>query len=272
MHRVPFLSREWFDELERLRLETGVETQVPPELEKLRMNIVIRNLDPGVGEIHYEQGTLKPGLLADPMLKLSVPFEVARSLIVEGDPKAAVRAFLTGRIRVQGDLTRLALMQSALMAPPTPEQLNFHERLRERTSFDAYGTAAQQISFPHRIERRWGHLDIEKIDDPPIVRVSGHGYVGPSLVRADLALLRELAQSSEEAWDYIFDTTSVRFASPLNVFWIRRFRRLPNMRHYVIVAPASPVRIGLRAAASLRIIPADAVVRDEDEFLSVSAT
>jgi putative sterol carrier protein len=56
-------------------------------------------------------------------------------MLVDLDPEVAITAFMTGEIRVEGDLTRLMdLQQSAgAMLAPTAEQLAFIGQLRELT-------------------------------------------------------------------------------------------------------------------------------------------
>jgi len=65
---------------------------------------------------------------------LIVPHRVARAMLVDVDPTAAIEAFMKGEIRVEGDLSRLLeLQQSTGMLMPTAEQLAFFQRLRDLT-------------------------------------------------------------------------------------------------------------------------------------------
>ena len=75
------------------------------------------------------------GLVVGAPTTVTVPHRVARSMLVDLDPEEAVTAFMTGEIRVEGDLTKLMeLQQSAgAMLAPTPEQLAFIGELRELT-------------------------------------------------------------------------------------------------------------------------------------------
>jgi ubiquinone biosynthesis protein UbiJ len=60
---------------------------------------------------------------------------VARSLLVDLDPGVAITAFMTGEIRVDGDLNRLMELQQSVGATlsPTVEQLAFIGELRALT-------------------------------------------------------------------------------------------------------------------------------------------
>ena len=48
-----------------------------------------------------------------------MPYDVARKMFIENDPNASMQAFMSGQIQVEGDMTKLMLMQSA--GPPSEE-------------------------------------------------------------------------------------------------------------------------------------------------------
>ncbi len=51
--------------------------------------------------------------LDDPDLTLTVDSETARAILIDGDPQVAMTAFMGGRIKVDGDITKLLALQSA---------------------------------------------------------------------------------------------------------------------------------------------------------------
>ncbi len=87
-----------------------------------------------------------------------------------------------------------------------------------------------------------GRLEFEASEDPPRFLVRAFGYVGPSLLKADLAAAAEFGRAHPGGWTYVVDTTHVRFANPLNPIWLRRIRRLPNLQRYLVIAPNPMVR------------------------------
>lgn len=62
---------------------------------------------------------------------LTVPFATAKQLFIDGDQSAAMQAFMSGKIKVEGDMTKVLALQSVA---PTPEQEAFQGRLRELTA------------------------------------------------------------------------------------------------------------------------------------------
>jgi hypothetical protein len=62
-----------------------------------------------------------------------VPYDVARQLFVDGNPQAAMQAFMNGQLRIEGDISKIMAMQGAAMNP-NPEQRHLQERLRDITA------------------------------------------------------------------------------------------------------------------------------------------
>ena len=62
-----------------------------------------------------------------------MPYDVAKAMFIDGNQQAAMQAFMSGQIKVEGDMTKLMSMQAAGGAP-TPEQQAFQQKLRELTA------------------------------------------------------------------------------------------------------------------------------------------
>ena len=113
--RFPFLSAEWVQAAKRIRDEyTGSAPAVPV----VRMNQVITDMPFGEPVLHAHldsssgQVELDHGHLPDADVTVTVDYATARALFVEQDQQAAMAAFLAGKIRVQGDLTKLMALQA----------------------------------------------------------------------------------------------------------------------------------------------------------------
>lgn len=61
------------------------------------------------------------GHLANPDVTVSMAYATARSLFVQGDVQAVMQAFLSGRIKVDGDLSKLLDPQSGIWPAAAPE-------------------------------------------------------------------------------------------------------------------------------------------------------
>ena len=128
----PFLSDEWFDAVEALRDKAPA---APEEVSDIAVNMVVTGGPDGDRTLHFAEGRFDRGLVEGAPTTVTVPHRVARSMLVDLDPEVAMTAFMTGEIKVEGDITRLmALQQSAgAMLAPTAEQLAFIGELRELT-------------------------------------------------------------------------------------------------------------------------------------------
>ena len=61
---------------------------------------------------------------------VTVDYVTARSILVEGNAQVAMQAFMTGKVKVEGDVSKLIELQSAA---PTPAAQELAQRLREIT-------------------------------------------------------------------------------------------------------------------------------------------
>jgi hypothetical protein len=109
----------------------------PEEIADIGVNMVVTGGPDGDRTLHFAEGRFDRGLVDGAPTTVTVPHRVARSMLVDLDPEVAITAFMTGEIRVEGDVSRLlaALQQSGAgaMLTPTPEHLAFIGELRELT-------------------------------------------------------------------------------------------------------------------------------------------
>ena len=103
-----FLSDEWLDEVQKLAAEAG--TGGMPE--GVELNLVVTGGPQGDRELHVANGTFASGLKDGAPTKLTVPYDVAKNMFVKGDQAAAMQAFMSGQIKVEGDMTKLMAMQA----------------------------------------------------------------------------------------------------------------------------------------------------------------
>jgi putative sterol carrier protein len=130
-----FLSDEWLDAVEEIRARhADGAAQVPY---KIKMNQVITDV-PFTSEsipLHVDtsDGTMKMGKghLDDPEVTVTTDWETARKIFVESDQAAAMQAFMAGKIRVEGDMTKLMLMNAA---PPDEVARQVAAEIKEITA------------------------------------------------------------------------------------------------------------------------------------------
>lgn len=130
-----FLSDEWVAEARRLREEfAGSGGGVPHQV---RMNLVVTEVPFGAGSVDAHMDTttgqvqLDLGHLDTADLKVTVDYATAKSILIEGNPQAGMQAFMSGKIRVEGDMAKLMALQTA---PPDPGAQQLAQRLKDITA------------------------------------------------------------------------------------------------------------------------------------------
>jgi len=124
-----FLSDSWFDEIETIRQEHN--PPVPDVIKDLVINLVVEGSPSGSIEAHMAAGRFVKGLADAAPTKLTVPFDVAKKMFIENDQTASMQAFMSGQIKVEGDMTKLMAMQAA--GPPSPEAIKVQEAILAMT-------------------------------------------------------------------------------------------------------------------------------------------
>ena len=125
----PFLSDEWLDEIQKLQSEAP---EPPASMKDLTLNIIVTGAESGDKEVHITGGQFAPGLVDGAPTKLTVPIEVAKAIFIDGNQQAGMQAFMSGQIKVEGDMTKLMAMQSA--GGPSPEQAAFQQKIKDLTA------------------------------------------------------------------------------------------------------------------------------------------
>src|SRR5450631_3463333 len=111
-----FLSDEWLDEARSIRAE--YEGHGGSIEHSARMNLVVVEVPFGEGSIdaHADTSTgelvLDVGHIEPADLKVTIGYDIARALLVEGNPQAGLQAFMQGKIQVKGDIAKLMALQT----------------------------------------------------------------------------------------------------------------------------------------------------------------
>lgn len=115
MHQ--FLSDAWFAAARQLAGKYIDE--IPDVPVKVRANQIITDVPFGDGDIHTHLDTssgrpvLEQGHLDKPDVTVTTDYVTAKSMLIDQDQDAAMQAFMGGRIKIQGDMTKLLMLQSA---------------------------------------------------------------------------------------------------------------------------------------------------------------
>ena len=121
MPKYKFLSEEWIAEAKAIRERHAGETAAPAH--QMRMNQIITEVPFGDGPIHSHMDTTEGevkmdlGHLDSPDLTVTLDYETAKAILVDGNPQAGMQAFMAGKVKVEGDMTKLMAMQSGAVDP-----------------------------------------------------------------------------------------------------------------------------------------------------------
>ncbi len=134
MAKYMFLSEDWVSEAKKIREE--FDGQAPAPAHVVRMNQVITEVPFGDGEVNAHMDTssgsleMDLGHLENPDLTVTLDYATAKAIIVDGNPQAGMQAFMQGKIKVQGDMTKLMAMTQGT---PDPVAAQVAERIKDIT-------------------------------------------------------------------------------------------------------------------------------------------
>jgi hypothetical protein len=132
----PFLSDEWLEEARNIRAEYAGKT--PPVPHVVRMNLVVTSVPFGDGQIDAHMDTssgeleLDTGHLETQDLKVTVDYDTAKAILIEGNPQAGMQAFMAGKVKVEGDMAKLMALQAGPAPDATAQEMA--NRLKEITA------------------------------------------------------------------------------------------------------------------------------------------
>ena len=111
MAKHPFLSDDWFAIVEKLVEENPAEA---PTGQSVMVNMVVTGTPFGEErQMHMGardgKGHWGIGHIADADVTLTTDYETAKEVFVSGNPQAGMQAFMAGKVKVQGDMTKLMM-------------------------------------------------------------------------------------------------------------------------------------------------------------------
>lgn len=139
MPSYPFLSDEWIAEARRIRAEVA-EPQAPAAPASVRMNQVITDVPFGGGRLDAHLDTssgafeMETGHLEEPDVTVTLDYETAKAIFVDGTLEAGMKAFMDGKVRVQGDMAKLISALQQVAPPDATAVSEAQARIREITA------------------------------------------------------------------------------------------------------------------------------------------
>lgn len=112
----PFLSDEWMTAAKAIREKYA--DQAGKVTTSIRMNQVITDVPFGEGTVKSYLDTssgdvdMELGELDNPDLTVTTDWETARKIFVDQDQAAGMQAFMSGKVKIQGDMMKMMAMQT----------------------------------------------------------------------------------------------------------------------------------------------------------------
>lgn len=123
-----FLSDEWMAAAREIRARYA--DQVPEISTEFRINQVVTDVPFGGGTLTSYLDTtsgkleMDLGALDDADVTVTTDYFTAHAIFVEADAAVAMQAFMTGRIKVQGDMMKLMAMQTQMPQDTISQQVS----------------------------------------------------------------------------------------------------------------------------------------------------
>jgi putative sterol carrier protein len=136
MPKYPFLSAEWTASARSIT-EAHVSQVSPDPANVLRMNLLVTEVPFGDEDVKAYLDTssglveLDLGHLESADLSVTLDYATAKAMLIDQNPQAGMQAFMAGKIRVEGDMTKLLMLQGGQSHPGA---LAVAEELREITA------------------------------------------------------------------------------------------------------------------------------------------
>ena len=123
----PFLSDDWMTAAKEIRAKYA--DQATKATTSIRMNQVVTDVPFGEGTVKSYLDTssgdvvMELGELDTPDLTVTTDWSTARAIFVMQDQAAGMQAFMSGKIKVQGDMMKMMAMQTSMPQDDIAKQI-----------------------------------------------------------------------------------------------------------------------------------------------------
>jgi len=117
------------------------------------------------------------------------------------------------------------------------------------------------------IDTRLGKVILYTNPARTLLYAEASGYISLCLLKQDLTFVSDFDQSQTQPWTYLVNTAQVRFAHPLNPFYLNQLKNNNHLKQYIVYIPSPVLRFINRAFWIL--IPIDQMLKSEQELQTI---
>ena len=134
--KYAFLSDEWISKVEALVAENSDAGQGPHG--NVLVNLQVTDTPFG-SDRQFHMGTadgkavMGGGLRDGADVTLTTDYVTAKEVFVAGNPQAGMQAFMSGKVKVQGDMTKLMMAQAGGGGAPGGANAELQQKIQEMT-------------------------------------------------------------------------------------------------------------------------------------------
>lgn len=114
-----FLSDDWIAAARQIRTELEAEGRLPDPGPPSRLNLNITEVPFGAGTVQAHVDTvdgveIELGHLDTADATITLGYATAQSIFVAGDSAAAMQAFMSNQLKIDGDMTKVMALQTQM--------------------------------------------------------------------------------------------------------------------------------------------------------------
>lgn len=107
---VAFLSDGWFDRVAELTANSA-DLEIAPGLKGMKINVTVNNNGTQI-DMCLDEGQFKKGHVAVAPATLILTRDLAYKILIQNDQSAGMQGFMSGDLRVEGDMSKIMALQS----------------------------------------------------------------------------------------------------------------------------------------------------------------
>ena len=97
------LTQEWFDKVDELTNKAG-DLNLPPAIKNMSINLQVTDSDNQEVNAAFYDGTIHQGSKDGALTTLKLDADTLKAIFLDRDMNRAMEAFMSGKIRVEGDM------------------------------------------------------------------------------------------------------------------------------------------------------------------------